>query len=51
LNVHGVNEIRQTEKRTAEQLVPEPSAFEMKIYRRANTTQINRYWSNPYRID
>ena len=27
-NVHGVNDVRQTEINTAEPLVPEPSAFE-----------------------
>jgi hypothetical protein len=33
LNVHGVNDVRQTEKHTAEPLVPEPSdsEFEMAI--------------------
>jgi hypothetical protein len=29
LNVHGVNDVRQTEIHTAETLVPEPSAFEV----------------------
>ena len=29
LNVHGVHDVRQTEKHTAEPLVPEPSAFEV----------------------
>jgi len=29
LNVHGVNDIRQTEIQTVEPLVPEPSAFEV----------------------
>ena len=29
LNVHGVNDVRQTEIHTAEPLVPEPSAFEV----------------------
>ena len=43
LNVHGVNEGRQTENRTEEQLGPEPSAFEMNINRRAKATQITRY--------
>jgi len=43
LNVHGVKEGRQTENRTEEQLVPEPSAFEMNINRRAKATQITRY--------
>jgi len=28
LNVHGVNDVRETETRTAEPLVPEPSAFD-----------------------
>jgi hypothetical protein len=27
LNVHGVNDVRQTEIHTAEELVPEPSCF------------------------
>ena len=29
LNVHGVNDVRQTETHTAEPLVPGPSAFEV----------------------
>ena len=31
LNVHGVNDVRQTEIHTAEPLVPEPSTFEVKL--------------------
>jgi hypothetical protein len=31
LNVHGVNNVRQTEIHTAEPLVPEPSFFEVEI--------------------
>jgi hypothetical protein len=31
LNVHGVNDVRQTEMHTAEPLGPEPSAFEVEI--------------------
>ena len=31
LNVHTVNDVRQTETHTAEQLVPEPSAFEVEL--------------------
>jgi len=31
LNVHGVNDVRQTEIQTAEQLVPQPSAFEVEL--------------------
>jgi len=31
LNVHGVNEVRQTEIHTAEPLVPEPSASEVEL--------------------
>ena len=31
LNLHGVNEVRQTEIHTAEQLVPEPSAVEVEL--------------------
>ena len=52
LNVHGVNDIRQTEIHTAEPLVPEPSAldFEMAV-ENLNKTQITRYRSNPSRID
>ena len=30
MNIHGVSDIRQTEIHTAEPLVPEPSAFEVK---------------------
>ena len=29
LNVHGVNDVRQTEIHSAESLVPEPSAFDL----------------------
>jgi hypothetical protein len=31
LNVHGVNDVRQTELHTAEPLVAEPSAFEVEM--------------------
>jgi hypothetical protein len=31
LNVHGVNDVRQTEIHTSEPLVPKPSAFEVKL--------------------
>ena len=31
LNVHGINVVRQTEIHTSEQLVPEPSAFEVEL--------------------
>jgi hypothetical protein len=31
LNVHGVNDVRQTEIHAAEPLVPEPSSFEVEI--------------------
>ena len=31
LNVHGVNDVMQTEIHTAEPLVPEPSAFETEM--------------------
>ena len=31
LNVHGVNDVRQTEIHTAEPLVPDPTAFEFEI--------------------
>jgi hypothetical protein len=30
-NVHGVNDVRQTEINTAEPLVPEPNAFEVEM--------------------
>jgi hypothetical protein len=31
LNVHGLNDVRQTEKHTAEPLVPESSPFEFEL--------------------
>ena len=31
LNMHGVNDVRQTEIHTAEPLVPEPSTFEIEL--------------------
>ena len=31
MNVHGVNEVTQTKLHIAEQLVPEPSAFEVEL--------------------
>ena len=31
LIVHGIHDVRQTETRTAEPLVPEPSAFEVDL--------------------
>jgi len=31
LNVHGVNDVRQTEIHTAEPPVPDPSAFEVEV--------------------
>jgi hypothetical protein len=31
LNVHGVNDVRQTEIHTTELLVPEPSAFGVEL--------------------
>ena len=31
LNVHGVNDVRQTEIHTAEPLVPQPGAFELEM--------------------
>jgi hypothetical protein len=31
LNVHGVNDVRQTVIHTAEPLVPDPSSFEVEI--------------------
>jgi hypothetical protein len=46
LNVHGVNDVRQTEIHTAEPLVPEPSAFEVEMamaIEKLKRTQITRY--------
>ena len=45
LNVHGVNDVRQTELHTAEPLVPEPSAFdvEMAVGKLKEKTQLTRY--------
>ena len=47
LNVHGVNDVRQTEIHTAEPLVPEPSACEIEVaieklksHKSPGTTQI-----------
>ena len=31
MNLHGVNDVRQTEIHTAEPLVPEPSDFEVEL--------------------
>ena len=31
LNIHGVNDVRQTELHMAEPLVPEPSGFELEL--------------------
>ena len=31
LNIHKVNDVKQTEKHKAEPLVPEPSAFEVEL--------------------
>ena len=31
LNIHGVNDVRQTEIHTAEPLVPDPSAFKVEM--------------------
>ena len=45
LNVHGVNDVRQTEIHTAEPLVPEPSTFvetELAI-EKLKKSQITRY--------
>ena len=43
LNVHGVNDVRQTEIHTAEPLVPEPSAFEFEMTIEKLKRQISRY--------
>ena len=31
LNVHGINDVRQTEIHTVEPLLPEPSAFDVEM--------------------
>jgi len=51
LNVHGVNDIRQTEIHTTEPLVPEPSAFEVEMGVEKLKTPITRYGSDFSRID
>jgi hypothetical protein len=43
LNIHGVNDVRQTEVHTAEPLVPEPSAFEFEMPIEKLKRQIARY--------
>ena len=44
LNVHGVNDVRQTEIQTAEPLVPDPSAFEVELaIENLKKSQIARY--------
>jgi hypothetical protein len=40
LNVHGVSDVRQTEIHTAELLVPDPSAFELKSHKSRGSDQI-----------
>ena len=40
-NLHGANDVRQTEIHTAESPVPEPSAFEVKMV----TEKLTRYKS------
>ena len=42
-NVHAVIEVRQTEKHTAELLVPRPSAFEIELAMKTTKSQITRY--------
>jgi hypothetical protein len=41
MNVHGVNDVRQTEIQNGEPLVPEPSAFEVEMA----TEELNRHKS------
>jgi hypothetical protein len=41
LNVHRVNDVRQTEIHTAKPLVPDPSSFEVEI----DTEKLKRYKS------
>jgi hypothetical protein len=48
LNVHGVNEVRQTEIHTADTIVPEPSAseFELAIEKLiSNKSKIKYQWN------
>jgi len=52
LNVHGINDVRQTEIHTAEPLVAEPSASEVELaIEKPKRHKINRYCSNTSRID
>jgi len=44
LNVYGVNDVRQAEMHTAEQLLPEPRAFEVELaIEKLKKSQITRY--------
>jgi len=43
LNVHGINDVRQTEIHTSELPVPEPSAFEVEMAIEKLEIQITRY--------
>ena len=53
-NIHGVNDVRQTEIHTAEPMVPERSAFEvemaekMKRHKSPSTDKISIELINPY---
>jgi len=52
VNVHGVDDVRQTEIQTAEPLVSEPSTFEVEMaIEKLKKTQIIKYWPNPNRTD
>jgi hypothetical protein len=42
LNVHGINDVRQTEMHSAEPLVPEPSCFEAEDA----IEKLIRFWQN-----
>ena len=43
-NIHGVDDVRQTEIDAAEPLVPEPSAFEIKLaIEKLKSKKISRY--------
>jgi len=42
LNVHGINDVRQTEINSAEPIVPEPNASEIKML----TEKLKRYTSS-----
>jgi len=50
LNVHDINDVRQTEMRTAELLVYKPSSFKVEIatekLKRYKLPGIDQFWQN-----